>query len=295
MKKTIYTLIALLFATTISKAQAPIPNGGFEDWSSMGMYDNPDNWTTLNDMTSSMETFTCLQGTPGNPGSAYIKLTSKTIGVGVIPGIAVCGKIDESTMQSTTGFSYTDRPQNLTGKWQHMIFGTSQGFIDVQLTRWDVQQQTRITVASAHKNLTGMAMSWAAFTIPLSYVDGGDPDTCIIVLAASGAVPANNDYLWVDALDFTGTVTGISNIADDKSINMFPNPANNFLSIDLSSFGNSKVSVQISDVLGRIVKIEKQMDANEKTIIDIAKLPRGNYILKVSSDIKTFTGQFTKE
>ena len=295
MKKTIYTLIALLFATTISNAQAPIPNGGFEDWTNMGMYDNPDNWTTLNDMTASMETFTCLQGTPGNPGSAYIKLTSKTIGVAVIPGIAVCGTIDESTMQPTTGFSYTDRPQNLTGKWQHMIFGSSQGFIDVQLTRWDVMEQTRITVASAHKNLTGMAMSWAAFTIPLVYTDGGDPDTCIIVLSASGTTPANNDYLWVDALDFTGTVTGILNITGDKSINMFPNPANNSLSIDLSSFGNSKVRVQITDVQGRIVRTENQVGTTAKATIEIATLPKGIYVLKGSSEMKTFTGRFTKE
>ncbi|HYV92386.1 MAG TPA: T9SS type A sorting domain-containing protein [Chitinophagales bacterium] len=296
MKQTITLFLALMFAAAISKAQAPIPNGGFEDWTSMGTYDNPDSWTTLNEMTASASTFTCEKGTPGNVGAAYIKLTSKTVnGIGVVPGIAVCGTLDQLTMQPNAGFVYSDRPQNLTGKWQHMIFGNSQGFIDVQLTRWDAQQEMRIPVASAHKDLTGMAMSWAAFTIPLIYADGGYPDTCIIVLSASGTAPTNNDYLWVDALGFSGTVTGISNVSNNKIISIFPNPATNLLSIDLSSFSNSKVSVQISDVQGKIVKIEKAIDASATTTIDIATLPKGNYLLKVTSGTGTFTGQFTKE
>jgi len=296
MKKQLLFLFALMFSAAISKAQAPIPNGGFETWTSMGMYNNPDSWTALNDFTASESVFTCVKGTPGNPGTAYIKLTSQTVnGMGVIPGLAVCGTLDQTTMQPLTGFAYTDRPQNLTGKWQHMIFGNSQGFIDVQLTRWDAQLQVRVPVASAHKVLVGMAMSWATFTIPLIYSDGGYPDTCIIVLSSSGMVPANNDYLWVDALSFTGTVTGITNIADDKTISIFPNPAGNILSIDLSSFNNARVNVQISDVQGRVVKMEKQVDASANTIIDIATLTNGNYILNVSSEAKTFTGQFTKK
>lgn len=296
MKKLLLIIFALTFAAAISKAQGPIPNGGFEDWTSMGTYNNPNSWSTLNDMTASASTFTAVKGTPGNPGTAYLKLTSKDVnGMGVMPGIAVSGTLDQSTMLPLSGFAYTDRPQNLTGKWQHMIMGSSQGFIDVQLTRWDGQMEMRMPVASAHLDLTGMAMSWANFTIPLTYVDGGYPDTCIIVLAASGMNPTNNDYLYVDGLAFSGTVTGISNVTDSKIISIFPNPANTTLSIDLSSFSNSKVSVQICDVQGRIVKMEIQVDASAKSNIDIAELPKGNYVLHVSSGKKTFTGQFTKE
>ncbi|MBK9320544.1 MAG: hypothetical protein IPM91_18245 [Bacteroidetes bacterium] len=63
--------------------------------------------------------------------------------------------------------------------------GSSQGYIDVLLTRWDGNQ--RIVVANAHRTLTGMAMNWATFNIPLNYLDGNNPDSCMIVLAASGA------------------------------------------------------------------------------------------------------------
>ena len=53
---------------TNSYAQT-IPNNGFEDWTSMGAYNNPDSWTSLNDMTAPMSTYTCVKGTPGPLGT----------------------------------------------------------------------------------------------------------------------------------------------------------------------------------------------------------------------------------
>ena len=46
-----------------------ISNNGFEDWTSMGAYNNPDSWTSLNDMKAPMSTYTCVNGTPGPVGA----------------------------------------------------------------------------------------------------------------------------------------------------------------------------------------------------------------------------------
>ena len=53
---------------TNSYAQT-IPNNGFEDWTGMGAYKNPDSRTSLNDMTAHMSTYTCVKGTPGPVGT----------------------------------------------------------------------------------------------------------------------------------------------------------------------------------------------------------------------------------
>jgi hypothetical protein len=161
MKKIIYFFFALMFAAVISKAQ--IPNSGFESWTNMGAYYNPDNWATLNNMTTMSGMYTCTQATPGNPGSYYMKLTSRTIGPDVVNGIAVCGTMDSMTMQPTSGFAFNQRPASFTGRWQHMIFGTSQGSVSATLTRWDVPSNSRVVVATATQTLSGMAMSWANF------------------------------------------------------------------------------------------------------------------------------------
>ncbi len=294
MKKYFYLLLALTFAFTISKAQ--IPNAGFETWTNMGTYNNPDSWDCLNSMTSGMSVYTCQKGTPGNPGTSYIKLTSKTVtGMGVMPGIAVCGTLDQSTMQPLSGFAFNQRPASLTGKWQHMIFGNSQGFIDVQLTYWDAGLQMSMPVATAHQTLSGMAMSWATFTIPLTYVSNNTPDSCIIILSASGSNPANNDYLWVDNLSFTGTVAGIKTNDFSSTISVFPIPAVNDITVNLSSLKEKYVTLQISDMQGKLVTQLNKIEVSAKTSIDISALQKGNYMLTVIATEGTGTINFIKQ
>lgn len=95
-------------------------------------------------------------------------------------------------------------PANFTGKWQHMIYGSSQGSIQVTLTRWDSGMGMRMPkLLQGNVTLSGMAITWANFTIPLTYTDGNNPGFCIIVMKASGSNPTNNDYLWVDNLAFS--------------------------------------------------------------------------------------------
>lgn len=203
-------LLSALLGLSFLFCKAQVPNGSFEVWNNMGTYENPDGWGTMNDATASASIFTAEKASPGNPGSYYLKLTSKTVGNSVVNGIAVSGVLDTLTMQPLSGFSFNQRPASFNGRWQHMIFGSSQGSIVVTLTRWDTLSSTRVPVATATKNLTGMAMSWANFSIPFTYTDGSYPDSCVIVMKASGSNPTQDDYLWVDNLTFVGTITAIS-------------------------------------------------------------------------------------
>lgn len=208
-------------------AIAQIPNSSFEIWTDMGSYEVPESWSTLNAMTDASGIYTCEVGTPGNPGSSYLKLTSQNItGMGVMPGLAVSGLLDPSDFTALTGFPFSSRPEKLTGMWQHMIFGSSQGYIDVQLTKWDAINNERIVVGNGHKPLTGMAMSWAAFTVNISYFLDFNPDTCIITFSASGDTPAQNDFLYVDDLQFEGedVPSYLFNYSSNQEVSIFPNP-----------------------------------------------------------------------
>lgn len=186
MKKTITFLAAIVISST---AISQIPNSGFETWTTVGAYNVPTGWDNLDSLTNSMSVYTCEKGTPGSPGVSFLKLTSKTFGTAVAPGIAVSGKLDMTTYMPKSGFAYTSRPANLTGSWQHMIFGTSQGSVSVLLSKWNSSTSMRDTVAFVSQTLSGMAMSWATFSIPLTYHSSAMPDSAIIVLAASGIAP----------------------------------------------------------------------------------------------------------
>ncbi len=285
MKKTVLSTVSIIISTLFSIAQ--IPNSGFENWTTIGSYSNPDGWGTMNNTTAIASVYTATKGTPGSPGASYLKLTSKTVGTGVVTGVAVSGVIDSLTMMPKSGFAYNMRPANFTGKWQHMIYGSSQGSIQVALTRWDTGMNMRVNVASGSVTLAGMAMSWANFTIPLTYVDGNNPDTCIIVMKASGSAPTNNDYLWVDNLAFSGTVTDIENqeeFVTDMSI--YPNPSSDMVNFKFNIKTTQQIYIEISDINGKLIRSENfgkiQGEANQN--MNISGIAKGAYFVKIKGE-----------
>lgn len=287
MKKYIFLLAAFnVIAITLN---AQIPNFSFENWTNMGTYENPDSWGTLNNATTMAGVYTVTKGTPGNPGSSYMKITSKTIGTGVVGGIAVSGQLDSITMQPKSGFPFTLRPISFTGKWQHMIYGSSQGSLTVFLTRWNTSINNRDTIAIASQTLSGMAMSWANFTINFSYSDTTNPDTCVIVLRASGNNPTNNDYLWVDNLAFSGTVSTNDLYQDEILISVSPNPATENIFVS-SAGGIIFQSFSLYDVKGSQIRSAELKNVSQFSL-DLSALPKGEYFLK----IKTETGWITKK
>ena len=284
MKKTLVSFL-LMSMTSISMF-GQILNNGFENWTSMGIYSNPDNWQTLNNYTALAGVFTATKGTPGNPGTSYLMLTSKTVSTTVVNGIAVYGTLDPLTMQGTAGKPFTQQPSRLTGNWQHMIFGSSQGSILVKLTKWNTATSARDVVATGSVTLSGMAMSWATFTVNLSYSSAVAPDSCMIVLKASGTAPTNNDYLWVDNLTFSGSVTGMSDLENNLSISsVFPNPSTEQITVNLTIKKASEVSFKLIDLTGKVVKevYVGEVFGQYKSSISVVDIAKGSYFLKISS------------
>lgn len=293
MKKTVFnTLVAVSMAAT---TYAQLPNPGFENWTSMGSYENPDGWATLNDYTNPAGVYTATKGTPGSPGSAFLKLTSKTAGPAVVNGIAVSGTFDPTTQQATSGFAFNQQPASFDGKWQHMIYGSSQGSINVTLTRWDSGSNSRVIVANANKTLTGMAMSWANFSIPFVYLDNQAPDSCIIVMKASGNAPTPNDYLWVDNLSFNGNVAGIEETASQSAISVYPNPASDQATISVLSPSEKQLQVFIHSLSGALIVSQSvSVHSGQNTIpLDLAKLAPGNYLISIENGENTSVVSFT--
>ncbi len=280
MKKNILSIFIGSFITISAFAQ--IPNSGFETWTTTGNI-NPSGWGTMNNTTSALSVFTAQKGTPGSPGSSYLKLTSKTVGTAVVNGVAVSGVLDSTTMQPKSGFAFNQRPSNFTGKWQHMVT-SSQGSVKVTLTRWNTGTNSRVIVATANQTLSGMAMSWTNYTIPFTYSDGGNPDTCIIFLKASGSAPTNTDYLWVDNLAFSGVVAGIDNHNDFlNSMIVYPNPGSSSIFIDLNFKTIQQTTIELTDVTGRIVlsKNAGELNGESKQTLDISGITKGSYFVRI--------------
>lgn len=300
MKK-VYSLIAFIMFLA-SSLFAQIPNFSFETWSTVGTHTNPDSWGCLNDITAAANVYTCQKATNAPPlGTAYVKLTSKTVsGMGVVPGVMVCGTLNPATMKPKAGFPYTIRSQKLTGKWQHMS-SSDQGYIDVLLSKWNSTLNKRDTVAYAHKILGAMAMSWVTFNITLTYIDpSSSPDSAMIFCSASPTVAVVSDYLWLDNLTFTGIVqpTGINDTKTiENTINIFPNPCHNNLNLSLYIEKSSQVIIQLYDVTGKMIKTDDFGTLNgaiEKNI-SVSAYPKGLYFLKIIAEQNSVVKHFVIE
>jgi hypothetical protein len=137
-------------------------------------------------------------------------------------------------------------------------------------------------------------MSWANFSVPLAYLETYAPDSCIITLSASGTAPTNNDYLWVDALAFTGSVAGLTDNSLNQKIKLFPNPTASNLNVDLSPLNTREVKIRILDMLGNELISLNKMNVFSNTSIDVSTLATGNYILNILSDDGLINKNFTK-
>ncbi len=285
-------IIFLVIVTTNLFAQTAVPNGGFENWTTTGSITNPDLWSTLNSSALSAGVATCQKGSPANYGNSYLKLicswanNSNT----VIPGIVSCGgTIDPSTFKVSGGFSFTHSPVSLTGIWQHMVMTNSstQGFIEVLLSRWDGVQQKRDTVAFVHHLLSGMVMSWTNFSIPLTYNNNNIPDTCRIVLSASNTTNlSNGDYLYIDNLGFDGYMTDSLNtaIAIDETNDVtaiYPNPATDEIEVSIDKISN-ETELRIYNNTGQLLTKQVLSQRNQK--INITGLSNGCYYFIIASD-----------
>ncbi len=85
-------------------------------------------------------------------------------------------------------------------------------------------------------------------------------------------------------LNYTCLATSITEISDENSLNIFPNPAQNIFTVE---FPSQNFSLEISDCLGR--KIYSDKNISYQTQIECNHFPDGIYFVQVSDDGQTLT------
>jgi len=299
--KNIFTLVIVFCCCFTANAQ--IPNAGFEAWDSSAGYKVPVGWDNMNASTASSSVFTCSPATPGFNGDYYLDLTTKNIsGMGVVPAIAVSGKLDPVTHRPATGFPYTGRPKFLTGVYEYMAYSsTDQGYIAMLLTKWNTGTNSRDTIAHSFYALPGMYMVWTRFFIPMTYFSSATPDSAMIILAASGAsfTAVDASYLWTDNLAFvdsnaleTANVTG-----KNSRFVVSPNPAHHQTYLSFTCNHATRVSIDLLDINGRVIT-SLQADAHggaDQFPINVAQLSPGLYFVRATDDEETHIERFVVE
>ena len=288
MKNLILFLCLIICGTTL---HAQIPNSSFEDWDTTGGHLRPVGWDNLNSMTDSTGVLTCFIDSPGSKGKYFLDLFSKVVpGMGIVPGFAVCGKMDPVTHYPVSGFAYAGRPEVFAGKWQYMTPGADVGFIDIFLTKWNTAAGKRDTLSHTLSTRVrgAMAMSWTKFYIPLVYTMPGISDSAMIILSSSGILPMETSFLWVDDLQFTDSTSFLATelVPEKHNLSIMPNPSSGSTILNLFSVNTATVTISISDLSGRIIAQSSHTTSpgDNQIPINTQQFAPGLYLVKVSTE-----------
>jgi hypothetical protein len=106
-----------------------------------------------------------------------------------------------------------------------------------------------------------------------------------ILTDANGCVSDTSNIIYV-------VVTGLSDLSDNKNIYIFPNPANDNITIENSGIIKDAI-ISIYNIQGQLLL--QQTLKQTKTEIDISKFAKGLYILKIGNRESIAVKRFIKE
>ena len=265
MKKSILLIIAALGFTSGTFGQ--IPNGGFENWTFAGAYEDPTSWTTLNILSFLGGPITTTKDSAAHSGTYAVKNTCVAYSNFGTPD-TLCGL-------TLTAYPETARPLNVEGWYQLSGTGTDlSAYLGVSLTTWNAGTGIPDTVAvGLYASGTPTGNTWTYFNLPLQYVSGVNPDSAQIAFGVSGEA---GSYMKMDDLAFNGNVASAEKPADFH-LHIWPNPTAGELQIDLDRAKDW--SVELVNLSGQVMK-EMTFTGSHLTL-ETSGLAPGIYLLNL--------------
>ncbi len=297
MKKSLFlfAILSMTFYQTIS-AQDTIPNPSFENWINSGVYDEPAGWTTGNSIVGNLIQ-TIQKSSDASDGSFSLKMTSMYFALGgvTIPGVATTGSISLDANFNPTfsgGTPFNKVPAALTGMYKHSpgAVGDSAA-ISLTFTKNDSVNDTFLVVAVGASFYADTVNTWTPFVVPIMKLLPMNPDSLLILITSSiSSSPPQGGTLWIDDLGFTWPA-GIQNPNSQLVLNLFPNPASDYLNIAVSEF-RPGLHLDVYNLLGENL-IQSHINGKLQQI-NISTLNNGLYIYRLmdSDGIILNSGKF---
>ena len=123
---------------------------------------------------------------------------------------------------------------------------------------------------------------WATENVDLSAFDG-ESEVIFKIHVAEGSTNSGN-LLYFDNFTVDGTAIVAIDEVDALETNIYPNPANQSLNIELAKL--SDVSVEVIDLTGRTL-INKEFNGYNLVELNTTDLKEGMYIINITADGKT--------
>lgn len=278
MKTKLLLIIAIALTANVF---SQIPNSGFESWSTIGSYEDPDGWATMNILCTG-PFYSCTKSTdhyPASVGNYSIRVennTSLTQMTGAY-GMAMTNAFDYPFKPA---FPVIGHPTSLTGYFKYNSVNMDTMFIKVIL--FDSG-----TIVSNADFVVGVSVpSWTSFSLPLpSYITADSATILVSAFFPNGPVdgPNGNSVLNVDNINFDNLIASVpTQVAKNTPFNLYPNPAIDVVMLNIQNLNNDMLSLNIYNVIGELIRSEPVIQNEQQ--INIGDLINGIYVVEIKGD-----------
>jgi hypothetical protein len=297
--KNLFLTFALIGAIALNvDAQTQPPNAGFENWVSIGPAENPVGWSSFNNFYSYGVPEMSFKTTDANSGTYALRLISETatlpppLGTNTLDTLAGYVFLGDDDMNNT-GIPYTGRPILMQAFVKGTIIAGNEAYLMATLSKWNTTTLARDQVGFAMYYTSSSISNYTQISAPFNYSLAVIPDTLDIKFMAGNVGPGGfimpGNEFFIDDISFTFP-EGINEPSkDNHSINIFPNPATDNITIVTPQ----KSEIEISNIQGRIIK--NITSKGNKTSVDILEFPNGIYVVKVKNEKGAVVEKFIKE
>ncbi len=196
------TIILVTLITTVQQTTSgqDILNSGFEDWTFIEYFEDPNAYSTTNTVTfynGSQPNVT--KTTDAVSGNYALRLETINTADGVLWGAALIGEPSENTFVG--GIPYDQRPDSLTGYVKYNVADNDTAYVAAVFKKFGVP------IGIAFGQFTGIQDEYQYFSVPIGWlVSIVSPDTLAIGLVSSSifAEPIAGNVLYVDNVQFVG-------------------------------------------------------------------------------------------
>lgn len=259
-----------------------LPNLNFENWTNIS-YEEPDEWATLNAITSKDSVFAVTKTTDSYSQTYAMKIESINPNIPYVE-MATSGEFGQN---GTIGGD----PYN------GLAIDTLQGYYKYSVS--GVDTAGLVLIFRSGGSITGLSgkmltptSNYTKFEVPFSIAQV--PDSFRIDLTPS-YIGMMGSELYVDELVFKSILTSLDQkSALLKNINLFPNPTKTQLNLEWISEAK-QMNIEIIDGLGRVYQSYSNLTKSGKRVFDVSQLSSGLYFLRIKLDNEVISRRFVKE
>lgn len=158
------------------------------------------------------------------------------------------------------------------------------------ISKWAHWNTTLPNVSGTSTGFAPTPSQFTTYTVNLTSVQTSHNAIFRWVFTSDASSPGNNIY--VDDINIASMVTGIQSVESKINLNVYPNPSNGIVHIDLNLSENHNIAVNVTDMLGRSVEtVEARNYTGEITLVVDAKknYEAGVYMVNITVDGQTIT------